>query len=65
MTFKTEVEVLTKVNHSDLNTQTNPEDMVNLVSILRLPWRFTDKMTEHTYIEKRGMPEIRSYAIIC
>ncbi|KAG7675265.1 hypothetical protein Ndes2526B_g08132 [Nannochloris sp. 'desiccata'] len=46
-------EALTKANQSDFD-KSNLEDMINSGSLLRLPWHFTDAMTEQTYNAKRG-----------
>ena len=52
MTFEKEDQSLVKGTQT--NSELDSESMVNVVTSLRLPWRFTDAMTEHTYKAKRG-----------
>jgi len=57
--FESEDQALTKVNQSNhicITTvkQNTLEGMLNSGSLLRLPWRFSDPMTEQTYHSKQG-----------
>jgi hypothetical protein len=54
MTFESYEKTVAEVNLKQIKEENNSEDMPNSVSVLRLPWRFTDAQTEHTYNEKRG-----------
>jgi hypothetical protein len=54
MAFKDEAIALKKVIPNNHVKAANSEDMLNSNSILRLPWRFTDPLTEATYKAKRS-----------